>query len=101
MENLENVIESIAFVAGEPILVSDLCLKFDLKPKQVEKAVENLKKKYDGNSGIQILFFNNKIQFSSNPKYVQYLVTYFLEYSSLPHYVTYISLPFHLEYSLL
>ena len=47
MENLENVIESIAFVAGEPILVSDLCVKFDLKPKQVEKAVENLKKKYD------------------------------------------------------
>ena len=75
MENLENVIESIAFVAGEPILVSDLCLKFDLKPKQVEKAVENLKKKYDGNSGIQILFFNNKIQFSSNPKYVDYVTS--------------------------
>lgn len=73
MENLENVIESIAFVAGEPILVSDLCVKFDLKPKQVEKAVENLKKKYDEQSGVQVLFFNNKIQFSSNPKYVDYV----------------------------
>ena len=52
MENLENIIESIAFVAGEPILVSDLCVKFDLKPKQIEKAVENLKKKYDEKSGI-------------------------------------------------
>lgn len=70
MENLENVIESVCFVAGEPVLVSDLCLKFDVKPKQIEKAVENLKKKYDDKSGIQILFFNNKIQFSSNPKYV-------------------------------
>ena len=39
MDNLESVIESIAFVAGEPILVSDLCLKFDLKQKQVDKAV--------------------------------------------------------------
>ena len=73
MENLENIIESIAFVAGEPILVSDLCVKFDLKPKQIEKAVENLKKKYDEKSGIQILYFNNKIQFSSNPKYVDYV----------------------------
>lgn len=70
MENLENVIESVCFVAGEPVLVSDLCLKFDVKQKQIEKAVENLKKKYDEKSGIQILYFNNKIQFSSNPKYV-------------------------------
>ena len=75
MENLESVIESIAFVAGEAIPVSELCVKFDLKPKEVEKAVNNLKKKYDEKSGIQILFFNNKIQFSSNPKNVDYVTT--------------------------
>ena len=73
MENLENIIESIVFVAGEPIAVSDLCLKFDLKQKEVEKAVTNLKKKYDEKSGVQILYFNNKIQLSSNPKYVDYV----------------------------
>lgn len=70
MENLENVIESVVFVAGEPVMVSDLCLKFDVKQKDIEKAVNNLKKKYDEKSGIQILYFNNKIQFASNPKYV-------------------------------
>ena len=73
MENLENVIESVVFVAGEPVTVSDLCLKFDVKPKEIEKAVNNLKKKYDEKSGIQVLFFNNKIQFSSNPKYVDFV----------------------------
>ena len=73
MENLESVIESIVFVAGEPVPVSELCLKFEVKPKEVEKAVNNLKKKYDEKSGIHILFFNNKIQFSSNPKYVDYV----------------------------
>ena len=73
MENLESVIESVVFVAGEAISVSDLCVKFDVKPKEVEKAVNNLKKKYDQKSGIQILFFNNKIQFSSNPKNVDYV----------------------------
>lgn len=75
MENLENVIESVCFVAGEPVPVSDLCLKFDVKQKQIEKAIENLKKKYDEKSGIQILLFNNKIQFSSNPKYVDYVTS--------------------------
>ena len=70
MENLENVIESIVYVAGEPVMVSDLCLKFDVKQKKKKKAVNNLKKKYDEKSGIQILYFNNKIQFASNPKYV-------------------------------
>ena len=40
MENLESVIESVVFVAGEPVLISDLCLKFDVKQKQVEKLFE-------------------------------------------------------------
>ena len=75
MENLESVIESVVFVAGEAISVSDLCVKFDVKPKEVEKAVNNLKKKYDEKSGIQILFFNNKIQFSSNPKNVDFVTS--------------------------
>ena len=75
MENLESVIESVVFVAGEAISVSDLCVKFDVKPKEVEKAVNNLKKKYDEKSGIQILFFNKKIQFSSNPKNVDFVTS--------------------------
>ena len=73
MENLESIIESVVFVAGEPVMVSDLCLKFDVKQKQIEKAIENLKQKYDEKSGIQLLYFNNKIQFSSNPKNVDYV----------------------------
>lgn len=73
MENLENVIESVVFVAGEPVLISDLCYKFDVKQKEVEKAVSNLQKKYDEKSGIKLLCFNNKLQFSSNPNYVDYV----------------------------
>lgn len=73
MENLENVIESVLFVAGEPVLVSDLCFKFNVKQKEIEKAVKNLQKKYDEQSGIQLLNFNNKLQFSSNSKYVDYV----------------------------
>ncbi|MBE5755522.1 MAG: SMC-Scp complex subunit ScpB [Clostridiales bacterium] len=70
MENLESVIESVVFVAGEPVLISDLCVKFDVKQKQIEKAVQKLQEKYNAESGIQLLCFNNKLQFASNPKNV-------------------------------
>lgn len=73
MENLESIIESVVFVAGEPVMISDLCLKFDVKQKQVEKAVEKLKQKYNENSGIQLLNFNGKLQFASNPKNVDHV----------------------------
>ena len=73
MENLESIIESIVFVAGEPVLISDLCYKFEIKPKEVEKAVANLQKKYDEKSGIKILCFNNKLQFASNSDNVDYV----------------------------
>ncbi len=70
MENLENIIESILFVAGEPILVSDLCFKFGLKQKEIDDAVEKLQNKYDEKSGIKLLSFNKKLQLSTNPNYV-------------------------------
>ena len=73
MENLENVIESVLFVAGEPILCSDLMFKFNVKQKEIDKAVENLQKKYNDKSGIKLLYFNNKLQFASNPDYVDYV----------------------------
>lgn len=73
MENLENVIESVLFVAGEPVPISDLCFKFNVKQKEIEKAAANLSKKYDGKSGIKLLSFNNKLQFSSNPDYIDYV----------------------------
>ena len=73
MENLESVIESVLYVAGEPVLISDLCFKFNVKQKQIEKAVQNLQKKYDEKSGIKLLCFNNKLQFASNPENVDYV----------------------------
>ncbi len=75
MENLENVIESILFVAGEPVQVSDLIVKFELKQKQIDKAVEKLQEKYNGKSGIKILSFNGKLQLASNADYVDYVTT--------------------------
>ena len=63
MENLENIIESVLFVAGDPIPISDLCIKFDVDKKEMNKAIEKLQERYDGASGIKLMKFNNKLQF--------------------------------------
>lgn len=73
MDNLENIIESVLFVAGDPIAISDLCVKFNVDKKEINKAIDKLKARYDGNSGIKLMIFNNKLQFSSNPDYVDYI----------------------------
>lgn len=73
MENLENVIESLLFVAGESVSISDICFKFEVDEKAVKEAVEALKLKYTERSGIQLLCFNNKLQFSSNSNYTDYV----------------------------
>jgi len=70
MEKLDSIIESVLFVAGEPVLMSDLCFKFNVKQKELDEAIETLQKKYDGASGIKLMRFNNKLQLSSNPDYV-------------------------------
>ena len=73
MENLENIIESVLFVAGDPIPVSDMCLKFNVTEDEIYDAVKVLQEKYSGQNGIHLLSFNKKLQFSSNPDYVEYI----------------------------
>ena len=73
MENLENIIESVLFVAGNAVPISDLCIKFNVDKKEINKAVKKLQEKYDGKSGIKLQVFNNNLQFSSNSDYVEYI----------------------------
>lgn len=68
METLASIIESIVFVSGEAIAVKDIAEKLDVTDKQVLDAAKKLQAKYDENSGINLLIFNKKLQFSSNPK---------------------------------
>lgn len=69
MENLENILESLLFVAGEAVAIADITSKIDASKSDVEKAVKKLQQKYNGDCGINLLIFNGKLQFSSNPKY--------------------------------
>lgn len=71
LEKLTNIIESILFVSGAKVAISDITDKLCITEKQVMDAVKELQKKYNEDSGIQILTFNKKLQFCSNPKYAE------------------------------
>lgn len=71
MKNLTQIIEAILFAAGTSKLKSDiLSLLPNVSKKEFEKSLEELSVKYNkDNSGIVLLQFNGKIQFSTNPAY--------------------------------
>ena len=71
LEKLTNIVESILFVSGTQVLISDIAEKLEVTEKDVKEAIKVLQEKYNEESGIHILTFNKKVQFCSNPKYSQ------------------------------
>lgn len=71
MNNLTNIIEGIVFASGEAVPVKYIIEKLNCTLKDVNACVAELKKKYAEESGIQLLTFNGKVQFASNPAYRQ------------------------------
>ena len=68
METLASIIESILFVSGNEVAVADISEKLGVTDDEVLKTARELQKKYDlETSGINLLIFNNKLQFCSNP----------------------------------
>lgn len=71
MSSLTNIIEAIVFASGEAVPVKFIVEKLGCSLKEVNAAVSELKKRYDDECGINLLTFNGKIQFASNPNYKQ------------------------------
>ena len=71
MTKVSNYLESIVFVAGKEIAIDDVREKLGVTKKEMDEAIAELKEKYSGECGINLLLFHGKIQFSSNPAYVE------------------------------
>ncbi len=70
MDNLDKIIQSILFVAGDGVEYFDIADKLGVTVEEVESAIEKLKIELeDSKSGIQIITFNKKAQLCSNPDY--------------------------------
>ncbi len=75
MENLANIIEAILFAAGKSVALSDIAEKLGVTEGEVKRALSSIKEKYGADSGIQLLEFNKKAQFASNPAYKEGVAT--------------------------
>lgn len=69
-EVLDEVLESLLFISGDGLKISDVAEQMNLDKKVVTKAIDRLKEKYSGKSGIHLISYNGKVQFASNPAYV-------------------------------
>ena len=69
MSLLSNQIEAVLFVSGKEIEEAFIKEKLNSDTKDFNKAVAELQSKYSGDSGIHLLRFNKKLQFSTNPQY--------------------------------
>ncbi|MBR5192177.1 MAG: SMC-Scp complex subunit ScpB [Clostridia bacterium] len=67
LEKLTSIIESVVFVSGTQVKISDIAEKLEVTDDEVLKCAKNLQEKYSKESGIQLLIFNKKLQFASNP----------------------------------
>ena len=68
-KNLKDIVFSILFVAGEGIEKSFIAEKLGVKEKDVDKAIEELRAEYQGDKGVYVITYKNKIQLASNPTY--------------------------------
>lgn len=66
--NRTKIIEGVLFVSGDGIEKNYLAEKLGMDLKEIDKSIIELKKKYNEESGIQLITYNNKIQFCSNPE---------------------------------
>ena len=69
LDKLTSIIESILFVSGTQVAISDIAEKLEVSTAEVTSAIKKLQERYNDESGIQLLMFNKKAQFCSNPKY--------------------------------
>ena len=71
MEKLTNIIESLLFINGKAVSVHDIVANLGVTEKEVFAAAKELQSKYSDPCGLNLLIFNSKLQFSSNPKYAE------------------------------
>ena len=71
MENIKSIIEAIVFASGEPIEKAEIVDKMpELTKEGLDDIVNALKEKYSGDSGIKLIEFNGKLQFTTNPRII-------------------------------
>jgi len=79
LENIENAIEAILFVAGDAVSLSDIAMALEESVLTVSSTVDDLiiRRKADG-TGIQVRRVGDKVQLSTNEIYEPYIKKLFM-----------------------
>ena len=73
LDNLDEIIMSILFVAGQGVELEDIASKLNVSVDKVKASLANLKEKYKAPCGIQVITYKTKAQLSSNPEYSYFI----------------------------
>ena len=69
MQNLDKILEGILFLAGDGVDKGIIMEKLQVTPKQLDNAIEILKKRYNDESGISFITYKDKLQLCGNQKF--------------------------------
>ena len=69
MDNLDKILEGLLFLSGDGLDRGVIMEKLQVTPKQLDKAVEILKQRYNDDCGINMITYKDKLQLCASPKY--------------------------------
>lgn len=66
MQNLDKILEGLLFLSGDGVDRGIILEKLQITPKELDKAIEVLKKRYDKDCGITFITYKDKLQLCGN-----------------------------------
>ena len=73
-DTIKNVLESILFVAGDAVEISDLACALEVEEQVLESIIdEMIRQKDESEAGVLLKKVESKVQLCSNPEYMPYI----------------------------
>lgn len=71
MNNLDKILEGLLFLSGDGLDKGTIMEKLQITPKELDKAVNILKERYNEDCGINFITYKDKLQLCASPKYAE------------------------------
>ena len=72
-KQLKEIVLSILFVAGDGLDKDFILQKLEITPKELDEAINELCAEYNGDKGVHVIKYKNKVQLCSNPEFADYI----------------------------
>lgn len=69
MNNLDKILEGLLFLSGDGLDRGIIMEKLQVTPKELDKAIEKLKERYNEDCGINFITYKDKLQLCGSPKF--------------------------------